>query len=558
MANSDREQEFVSILDHIVNLLPAADETDWPAAISFVRHSDAYADLTIIIKNVTQVRPEVLAAELELNPSINSCRFKANRISLRLSDEIITAYGNQLLAGYPAGLVGHDLLKAQSFMVDYCDPNATKSLHVGHLRNITLGHSIASALTAAGADVIRQSVICDFGRNVCEALAGYEMYFKGQTPQSTSLKCDLFVGKCYEAYVSGLNIDDKENEDPDAPILRELQLQDDLAQHILERWCTNDVGVHSLWNDIRYWALEGQSQTLRRLGMEINRALYESESFERARKLAEEGLLRGIFKKTPEGQIIYDTGREEYRVVPLLRRDGFPTEHMRALALWYKLQSTFNNLKGCIHIMGDEWLISTLYREEILRQFLDCPLYDVYHKIPYGLVILHGSNMKSSKGNAILIDDMLDSLITSEKVKTLVTQARDNISPMDLVRIVILGFFLNVPATKRIDFAWERFVNERSNPGWILAQAWAMVHSHEGGNTVNADPSNKDYRFAILQSQALRRLLFLSVTFYDISFILRHLIHLANWYISERHQPAVDRIVRTTLQSGLKSIGAIL
>jgi hypothetical protein len=166
--------------------------------------------------------------------------------------------------------------------------------------------------------------------------------------------------------------------------------------------------------------------------------------------------------------------------------------------------------------------------------------------------------MKSSKGNSILIDDMLDSLITSEKVKMLVRQAQNNVSPMDLVRIVILGFFLNVSATKRIDFVWERFMNESSNSGWILARAWAMAHFHKDENTFSTDPSNKDYRFVILQSQALRRLLFLSVTFYDVSFILRHLIHLANWYISEQHQPDVDRIVRITLQSGFKSIGAIL
>ena len=41
-----------------------------------------------------------------------------------------------------------------------------------------------------------------------------------------------------------------------------------------------------------------------------------------------------MLQRRPDGAVLYLTGREELEEMPLLRADGLPTQHMRALAYW--------------------------------------------------------------------------------------------------------------------------------------------------------------------------------------------------------------------------------
>ncbi len=87
--------------------------------------------------------------------------------------------------------------------MQFWDANATKALHVGHLRNLALGNALAAALTQAGARVERRSLISDAGRSMGEAMAG--VIQSGRHTQSWpdgAQKSDHFVGLCYADYVA--------------------------------------------------------------------------------------------------------------------------------------------------------------------------------------------------------------------------------------------------------------------------------------------------------------------------------------------------------------------
>ena len=118
---------------------------------------------------------------------------------MRFADERIAAVGAGLEAGRLTGMETDDLHAGTRAIVDFCDPNATKALHVGHLRNIALGQAISSALRAAGAHVERQSHIGDAGRSMGEAMAGYERYAAPGTPEQAGVKSDQFVGRAVRA-----------------------------------------------------------------------------------------------------------------------------------------------------------------------------------------------------------------------------------------------------------------------------------------------------------------------------------------------------------------------
>src|SRR5207253_5129866 len=98
----------------------------------------------------------------------------------------------------------------------------------------------------------------------------------------------------------------------------------------------------------------------------FDRVLLESHAVPSAEALVQLGMARGLFRRDANGAVVYDTGRAEYAIMPLVRPDGFPTEHLRALALWWGLQQGAGPVNGCVHVMGDEWLTATMHWEAIL------------------------------------------------------------------------------------------------------------------------------------------------------------------------------------------------
>jgi arginyl-tRNA synthetase len=548
-------------MEFLETLVASIDPFDFQGSVELRRRPDSVADAAILITNKKWASSSSGRALIDLLSSqreIVSIRGIGQKITLRLADDLIASAGEALEAG---DLDTSGLLAGQNYIVDFCDPNATKALHLGHMRNIALGNALAAALRAAGAHVVRQSVICDIGRNVAEAMAGYLQFHNGETPEALGIKPDRYVGNCYAEYVRGLDsADQPDAAAPDAPFARELQAHSDLAEDLLRRWNHGETEARELWKKIRSWALQGQEQTLGRLGITIDTPLYESDVFDTVNLLAAQGLARGIFRRTPDGALVYETGKKEYETVPLIRADNFPTEHMRAAAIWHRLQKPAAELDGILHIMGDEWLAATFYWENILSNFPPCPLYRVYHRIPYGMVFLQGSKMKSSGGEVILIDDLLDRLAESDAVRRL-SGPQPLPSADTIARTVALGFFLNRPAAKSIDLSWDRMLDETQNPGWLLSRAWSqactMAQTRDGDIRGPADVLDPPYRFAVIQSERFRRLLHLTVSNRDVSILMHYLIHLAQWYVATPAGPPLHRVMRTVLESGLCALGCL-
>jgi arginyl-tRNA synthetase len=72
--------------------------------------------------------------------------------------------------------------KPQRVMVEYSQPNTHKGFHVGHFRNVCLGHSVALIARKAGYDVVTANYLGDIGMHVIKCLWGYLKYYAGQEP----------------------------------------------------------------------------------------------------------------------------------------------------------------------------------------------------------------------------------------------------------------------------------------------------------------------------------------------------------------------------------------
>ncbi|HEX5145975.1 MAG TPA: arginine--tRNA ligase [Conexibacter sp.] len=542
-----------NLLDAVEATLRAVD----PAAFRVVPilRADAGADVSAIAL-APDAAPAALAA-LAADPAIASVEQQGQRFLMRFADERVAATGAGLEAGRFSGMATDDLLAGTRAIVDFCDPNATKALHVGHLRNIALGQAVTMALRAGGAHAERQSHIGDAGRSMGEAMAGYRRYAEPQTPQEAGRKGDQFVGDLYARYA-------REEGPPadvatgDAPVARDLDERNDLAQELLSGVEREEPEAVALWQRVRGWAVEGQNETLARLGLRFERIIYDSQRTQTSKQVARLGIERGVFVREERGTIAYYTGDDSYPVMPLTRADGFPTHHLRSIAMWrdMMLAEQGNDL---IHLSGDEWKAHVIHAEELLTKLEpDLRVLPSLH-IVHGMVSSEvGGELSSSKGTAQLIDELLDELAGRDEVRALAREGEPLLGADDLVAIAVLGFCLDKPVHKGLVMPTvEHFLDADHNTGWRIARAWAKAWEAANDGAPDPAPGDAAYRHIVLQAQVHRRNLAVALDGLDLLKYVRYVGHLSGWYLDGAHDARVGRVMRAILSSGLGALGLV-
>src|SRR4030095_17206482 len=79
-------------------------------------------------------------------------------------------------------------------VVEYSSPSTNKPLHLGHLRNIFLGWSVAEIYKANGWEVMKSCIVNDRGVHICKSMIAWQMFANGETPERANMKGDHFVG----------------------------------------------------------------------------------------------------------------------------------------------------------------------------------------------------------------------------------------------------------------------------------------------------------------------------------------------------------------------------
>jgi tRNA synthetases class I (R) len=513
---------------------------------------NAQADVMVIIRR-EDADPGPLAAALQ-DVGMATHVDSDGRLLARCADDSVELLGWSLEAGDPTPMATSDLQANRRHVVHYADPNATKALHVGHLRNIAVGNGIAHMLKAAGSNVTQQSQIGDMGRGMAEALAGYLHFGEGSTPRERGVKSDHFIGHLYRQYVATLSDEPANGAKIDPALSREDIVVDDRASQLQWQLQAGDAQVVSLWNTARQWAMEGQEETLRRLTVTFDRILTETDFVDHTAELEQLALSHGIARRVDTGAVMFETGEDHYPHLLLNRSDGLSTAHLRHIALWWGMQPMLAGWHSIL-VMGNEWEPLSSYTERIIRTVTPpgAPIHPST-TVMHGMVTVGGEAVKSSRGDPLLIDELLDQLISRPELNGV----REEHTRMELDTIAVmtaLGAVLAHPLSKRLDLTFDQLVSERSSAGWALARAWADAwHPRHDGKPEPA-PDDVRYRYLVVQSQIHRGLLERSLVKLDPEPLVRFYSHLGRWYLEAEPSPAVARLMRTILGRGLGALG---
>lgn len=366
---------------------------------------------------------------LVASPAIDEVAYVRPRVYVRtalsfLADAVLSAVEAGDYETLPPGT-------REDVLVTFTDPNANKPLHIGHLRNMFLGSALSGLHERRGHRVRREGSFGDWGVHMCQALLMYLADGATATPESTGMKPDHFVGELYQRYHRG----------------GDEEVEDDAARALLVALEAGDPR-NAVHERLTQWAIEGITQTYRRVGLHLDVIHRERDNLDAARRAMQDGLARGLLKQRADGCVYYDDVANETERV-LVRPDG--TLLVYAQILGIDNSRLVDRTDHVISIFGHQWeAAATSYRD--LGRHLGQAWADRYETLFYGMVRLEDGSMRSREGRAITADDAIDTLAAAlpDDVGRVVGATSDEIA------VAVLRYFLLRQArTKVVVFDWD-------------------------------------------------------------------------------------------------------
>jgi len=374
---------------------------------------------------------------------------------------------------------------AKGIMVEYSSPNTNKPLHLGHIRNILLGFSVAEILSAAGNKAYKTQIINDRGIHICKSMLAWERFGNGETPESAGIKGDKLVGNYYVKFdqeykkeiselmeTKGIS---EEAAKAEAPILVE-------AKQMLLKWEAGDPEVVALWEKMNQWVYDGFEKTYDALGVDLDKNYYESDTYLLGKDVVNQGLEKGVFYKKEDGSVWIDLTDEGLDEKIVLRSDSTAVYMTQDIGTAIQRVKDFD-ISGMVYTVGNEqdYHFKVLF---LILKKLGFDWADYLYHLSYGMVDLPSGKMKSREGTVVDADDLIAEMTEtarniSEELGKL--DGYTEVEKEELYRIIGLGalkyYILKVDPKKRILFNPEESVDFQGNTGPFIQYTYARIQS---------------------------------------------------------------------------------
>ena len=355
-----------------------------------------------------------------------------------------------------------DFGKKEKVMVEFPSPNTNKPLHLGHLRNMSIGESISRISEFNGEKIIRTNLNNDRGIHICKSMLAYKKWGKGKKP-SKKIKSDHLVGDFYVKYSK------KEKADP--KIEKE-------AHDMLGKWESGDKETILLWKKMNKWALDGFKETYKNFGIKHDKEYFESNIYTKGREIILKGVEKGIFEKIEDGSVKLDLKKEGLGEKYLLRADGTSLYITQDIYLAYLKQKEFHLTKS-YYVVGNEQNYHFDVLFNVLKK-LEIALNGLKH-VSYGMVNLPEGKMKSREGTVVDADDLLQKmkkLAEKEIIKRGKISKKELEKRSHLISLAAIKYFLlKVDSKKDMLFNPKESISFDGNTGPYLLYSYARANS---------------------------------------------------------------------------------
>ena len=441
-------------------------------------------------------RPDVTAQELgqyllEHEPAVAAVQVVKGFLNLTVASSAWTGLLTEIHSAPHYGLV-EATASSPLVMIEYSSPNTNKPLHLGHVRNNLLGHSLAKILAANGNRVVKTNIVNDRGIHICKSMLAWLRWGNGETPQSSGKKGDHLIGDYYVAFdrhykaevraiaqgyvAQGLSEEEATKRgEAESPLMLE-------ARQMLVRWEAGDEEVRSLWRTMNSWVYAGFDETYRMMGVGFDKIYYESETYLEGKAKVLEGLDKGLFYRKDDGSVWADLTGDGLDHKLLLRSDGTSVYMTQDIGT-AKLRFDDYPIDRMIYVVGNE----QNYHFQVLSILLDRLGFEwgrgLVH-FSYGMVELPEGKMKSREGTVVDADDLMAEMIATARETSGDLGKLDGLTPEEaenIARIVGLGalkyFILKVDARKNMTFNPKESIDFNGNTGPFIQYTYARIRS---------------------------------------------------------------------------------
>ena len=455
--------------------------------------------------------------------------------------------------------------KSPLYMVEYSSPNTNKPLHLGHVRNNLLGHSLSEILKANGVKVVKTNLVNDRGIHICKSMVAWEKWGNGETPQSSGKKGDHLVGDYYVLFEKNYKAEieelmkqglSKEEAEKKSPLMQE-------AREMLRRWEAGDPEVVALWEMMNQWVYEGFDETYKKLGITFDKVYYESQTYLVGKEMVLEGVKKGIFYQKEDGSVWADLTPYGLDHKLLLRADGTSVYITQDIGT-AKLRFDDYPIDKMIYVVGNE----QNYHFQVLAILLDMLGFKFGKGLlhfSYGMVELPEGKMKSREGTVVDADDLIDEMIDTAREISKELGKLDECSPEETEEIVtMIGmgalkyFILKVDPKKNMTFDPKESIDFDGNTGPFIQYTHARIKSVLRKAAEQGIEIPKKLDTSVLLSEKEKGLVQLLADFanivkqageeYNISLIANYVYDLAKEYNQFYHDFPILREENTALR----------
>ena len=461
-------------------------------------------DVTLVVFSFVKelkMNPKEIAEKigdyLVQSSSVISYNIVSGFLNLSIADRHYLDFFNSVKDNLDYGYTNS--MSDDAIMIEYSSPNTNKPLHLGHIRNNLLGHSIAEIYKALGKKVYKTQIINDRGIHICKSMIAWLDYGDDETPSSTNIKGDKFVGDYYikfdeiykkevEELIKGGVAEDEAKQN--APIFLR-------AKEMLIKWESGDKEVVELWKKMNGWVYEGFEETYKNLGVDFDSYYYESDTYLLGKKFISSGLKSGVFYKKDDGSVwcdLTDDGLDEKIV---LRADGTAVYMTQDIGTAVQRVEDYPDINSMVYTVGNEQDYHFKVLFLILKKLGFSWSKNLFH-LSYAMVDLPSGKMKSREGTVVDADDLMLEMTRTAKEISKNLGKLDGLSENEknnIHKTVGLGalkyYILKVDPKKRILFNPKESVDFQGNTASFIQYSYARIQSILKG--INFELSNDKY-----------------------------------------------------------------
>ncbi len=377
-----------------------------------------------------------------------------------------------------------DLYKNQRIMIEFAHPNPFKMMHIGHLRNITLGESLVRLFEAQGAKVIRANYQGDVGMHVAKCVWAMGKVAENSFPTETNDRT-AFLGQCYTEGAKAYEEDEKAK----AEIM-------EINRKIYNK---TDSQITKLWQLGVSWSLDKFHQLYIRVDSHFDREYMENETLPFIDKEIKLAMKKGILTKS-QGALIFDGKKYGIDTRVYLTREGLPTYEGKQLGLVVPMEfKDFGKLNKLIFNVAVEQV--SYFKSTIKVIELMYPQYKgVQYHNAYEFVGLKSGKMSSRKGQVVTAESILDE--ANKRIGKIVTKNKVKLTEKEIDNIAVGAVkyaYLKMSPFKYLAFDLDASISFSGDSGPYLQYTYARAMSILRKN----NPSNKDTNLKLNSEEKL-------------------------------------------------------